>query len=75
MVWFDRPWLGEGSTDIHNFFAGSLIKIKAFEFAESFSKTGKIATGWLSKVAGAVLPPFQKRIVHQQPICRTSVIQ
>jgi hypothetical protein len=25
VVWFDRPWLGESSTDIHNFCAGSLI--------------------------------------------------
>jgi hypothetical protein len=27
-------------------------------------KTGKIGLGWLSKVAGAGLPTFQKRIVE-----------
>jgi hypothetical protein len=45
---------------------------KAFEFAESFSKLAYIASGWLSKVDGAVLPAFQKRIVHRQPICQIS---
>jgi hypothetical protein len=41
---------------------------KAFEFAESFLKIDKIATGRLSKEVGAVLPAFQKRIVHWQPL-------
>jgi hypothetical protein len=35
-------------------------------------RTGAIATGQLSKVVGAGLPAFQKRIVHRQPICRFS---
>jgi hypothetical protein len=39
-----------------------LSSLKAF-------RTGAIATGQLSKVVGAVLLAFQKRIVHQQPIC------
>jgi hypothetical protein len=35
-------------------------------------QTGEIATSRLSKVVGAVLPAFQKRIVRWQPICRIS---
>jgi hypothetical protein len=35
-------------------------------------RTGAIATGRLSKVVGAELLAFQKRIVHWQPICRNS---
>jgi hypothetical protein len=42
------------------------------KFSESFSKTGEIGTGRLSKVVGAVLPTFQKRIVHREPICQIS---
>jgi hypothetical protein len=42
---------------------------KALEFAESFSKPVNVP-GWLSKVAGAVLPAFIKRIV-----CREHILQ
>jgi hypothetical protein len=35
-------------------------------------KTGEIATGPLSKLVGAVLPAFQKKIVSRQPTCRIS---
>jgi hypothetical protein len=35
-------------------------------------KTGKMATGRLSKTVGAMLPAFQKRIIHWQSICRIS---
>jgi hypothetical protein len=46
---------------------------KAFEFAESFSKPARLLlAGGLSKVVGAVMPAFQKRIVHQQPKCQIS---
>jgi hypothetical protein len=35
-------------------------------------KINKIATGRLSKLVGAMLPAFQKRIVNGKPICRIS---
>jgi hypothetical protein len=38
---------------------------KTFEFAESFLKPAD-GLGRLPKMAGAVLPAFQKRIVHQK---------
>ncbi len=45
---------------------------KSFWICWKLFKTGEIAIGRLSKVVGAVLPAFQKRIVRRQPICQIS---
>jgi hypothetical protein len=52
--------------------SSKLFCAKSFWICQKFLKTGKIATGRLLKVVGAVLPAFQKRIVRRQPICRIS---
>jgi hypothetical protein len=45
---------------------------KSFWICWKLFKTGEIATRQLSKVVGAVLPAFQKRIARRQPICQIS---
>jgi hypothetical protein len=47
-----------------------LFSVKSFEIAGKLSNTREISHGWLSKVAGALLLAFQKRIVHRKEFWR-----